>query len=151
MILNRKILPDHKSIRITLKTQVSREFINKIPETKQPKMIIKEFTDTQKQKIQELGVKIFDTHKWKNILQQKDREVNINKVIEEYEKDIWLVASETLEIKEKSNIPYLKPKVQSIDKKTNNKNQNIVIKAILSIAMAIKLQKITKKNQKCIY
>ena len=67
--INRKISPDHKPIGITLKTQVSREFINKIPEIKQPKMIIQELTDKQKQKIQEEGIKIFDTHKWKSILQ----------------------------------------------------------------------------------
>src|SRR5271163_3617835 len=53
-----------------------------------------------------------------------------------------------LQIKEISNIPKLKPKEMSKQKKENSFNQNIVTRAILLIVNAMKLNKITKKIEK---
>jgi hypothetical protein len=69
-------------------------------------------------------------------------------MIKLYEEDIWKVAHKTLSIKEVSNIPKLKSKKESDNKIENKYNQNIVIKAILSIANAINLKKITNKIKK---
>src|SRR5271168_3251838 len=55
---------------------------------------------------------------------------------------------QVLQIKKVSNIPKLKPKQMSDSKKSNLTNRNIVVRAILSIANAMKINKITKKIEK---
>ena len=69
-------------------------------------------------------------------------------MIKLYEESIWKVAHEILPIKEVSNIPKLKPKKESDNKIENKYNQNIVVRAILSVASAINLNKITNKIKK---
>ena len=61
--INKKISSDHKLIGITLKTQIIQEYINKIKEIKQKKMIVKEINDKDKNKIIEIGNKVFLTTK----------------------------------------------------------------------------------------
>jgi hypothetical protein len=46
-----------------LKTQITREYINKIKEIKQKKMIVKEINDKDKNKIIKIGNKVFSTAK----------------------------------------------------------------------------------------
>jgi len=148
--INKKISCDHKPIGITLKTQITREYINKITEIKQKKMVVKEIKEKDKDKIIEIGNKVFSTQKWNELLTKShtNKQININSILEEYEKDIWIVAEEVLQIKEVSNIPKLKPKQMSDLKKENLTNRNIVVRAILSIANAMKINKITKKIEK---
>ena len=148
--INKKISSDHKPIGITLKTQITREFINKVQDLKQKKMVVKNLTNKDKAKIIEVGDKVFSTKKWKDFLliSNTNKQNNINNILKEYEKDVWAVAEEVLQIKEVSNIPKLKPKNLSEPKRENVHNQNIIIKAILSIAHAIKLNKITKKIER---
>ena len=55
----KKILSDYKPINITLKTQITREYINKIKEIKQKKMMVKEINDKDKNKIIKIGNKVF--------------------------------------------------------------------------------------------
>src|SRR5271163_4379684 len=144
--INKKISSDHKLIGITLKTQITQEYINKIKEIKQKKMIVKEINDKDKNKIIEIGNKVFSTTKWNKLLLSK--QININNILEKYERDIWIVVEEILQIKEISNIPKLKPKKISEQKRENSSNQNIVTRIILSIVNAMKLNKITKKIEK---
>src|SRR5271163_2045687 len=110
-------------------------------------MVVKDLTDKDKAKIIEVGDKVFSTKKWKDFLliNNTDKQNNVNNIVKKYEKDVWAVAEEVLQIKEVFNIPKLKPKNLSEPKRENVHNQNIIIKAILSIAHAIKLNKITKK------
>src|SRR5271163_860813 len=113
-------------------------------------MVVKDLTDKDKAKRIEVGDKVFSTKKWKDFLliSNIDKQNNINNILKEYKKDVWVVAEEVLQIKEISNIPKLKPKNLSEPKRENVHNQNIIIKVILSITHAIKLNKITKKIEK---
>eukprot|EP00026_Physarum_polycephalum_P014325 Phypoly_transcript_14826.p1 GENE.Phypoly_transcript_14826~~Phypoly_transcript_14826.p1 ORF type:complete len:196 (+),score=27.50 Phypoly_transcript_14826:206-793(+) len=108
-------------------------------------MDVKEMDDKTVQKIKEAGVIIFGSSRWTKFNQTKEKEIVLDEIVAQYEKDIWAVAQETLPIKSISNIPKLKPRKESDAKKENKHNQNLVIKAILSIANAIKLNKITNK------
>eukprot|EP00026_Physarum_polycephalum_P006463 Phypoly_transcript_06506.p2 GENE.Phypoly_transcript_06506~~Phypoly_transcript_06506.p2 ORF type:complete len:135 (+),score=27.55 Phypoly_transcript_06506:825-1229(+) len=108
-------------------------------------MIVKDIDEKTTQKIKEAGMIVFSSNKWKNFLKTKEKEIMLNEIIEQYEKDIWIVAQKTLEIKSISNIKKLKPQKESDAKKDNTHNQNVVTKAILSVANAMQLNKITNK------
>ena len=54
---------NYKSIGITLKTQVSREYINKIEEIKQKKIIVKDIKNKQVNEVIEMSNIIFNTRK----------------------------------------------------------------------------------------
>ena len=69
--INKKISDDHRPIGVTIRTQITREFINKIKETKQTKMNVKDIEDKTIEKIKEIGNIIFGSIKWKQILQKK--------------------------------------------------------------------------------
>src|SRR5271163_377840 len=88
--INKKISCDHKLIGITLKTQITREFINKVQELKQKKIVVKNLTDKDKVKIIEVGDKVFSTKKWKDFLliSNTNKQNNINNILKEYEKDV---------------------------------------------------------------
>src|SRR5271163_4740736 len=88
--INKKISCDHKLIGITLKTQITREFINKVQELKQKKIVVKNLTDKDKVKIIEVGDKVFSTKKWKDFLliSNTDKQNNINNILKKYEKDV---------------------------------------------------------------
>ncbi len=146
---NKEISQDHRPIGITLRTQIKREFINNIPEQKTKKMNVKELDDIKRQKIKEEGAKIFNSEYWKSFITKSYNELDINQVIQEYEKAIWNVAEKSLEIKEISNIPKLKPKKQSKENIENQHDQNVITKAIFSCKCCSTKSNYTK-YQKCL-
>src|SRR5271163_3071443 len=88
--INKNISYDHKPIGITLKTHNTREFINKVQELKQKKMVVKDLTKKDKAKRIEVGDKVFSTKKWKDFLliNNTDKQNNINNIVKKYEKDV---------------------------------------------------------------
>ncbi|HYJ01922.1 MAG TPA: reverse transcriptase domain-containing protein, partial [Nitrososphaeraceae archaeon] len=145
--INTKISQDHRAIQITLRSQISREIINKIEEAKQKKMLVKDLNDKVREKILEVGGQIFSSTKWKQILNKENKNIDINELLQMYEEDLWQTAEQSLEIKQTSNIPKLKPKKISKEKRENNYFQNVITKAILSIPNALITNKITKNIQ----
>ena len=55
-LINKKISDDHRPIGVTIRTQITREFINKIKEIKQTKMNVKDIEDKTIEKIKEMKI-----------------------------------------------------------------------------------------------
>ena len=138
--INKNISQDHRPIEITLQTQVKLEKIQKQNNIKTIKMVTKDVKKEIIQEIQTLSKQTFESTKWKNFEKEDDKITDINKLLEEYEKDIWNIANGVLDMKVTSSNPAIKSKLLSPQRKENIHNQNVITKAILSVKKAV-LQK----------